>query len=403
MNQAWPKKRLADVCQILGGATPSKKNQKFYGGDIPWATVGDMNVEVITTTEEYITKAAVADCSTNVIPSGSIVMATRVGLGKVCVLGQDTAINQDLKGLTPKNPKELTNRWLYWWLKSKATDIQKAGTGATVQGVKMTFVQELDIPLPPLAEQKRIVALLDEAFAGIDEAKVKAEANLENAHTLFESRLEDAFTSTNTDWTDASLTDVLEKQPQNGWSPPAANHSESGTPVLTLSSVTGFKFKPDKIKHTSAKVDTSKGYWINNGDLVITRSNTPELVGHVAIVAGISVPTIYPDLIMRMTPKQSRATTAFLYYQLRTRKLRKLITGRAQGANPTMKKISNEAVRTLPISLPSLVKQDEIVKGIYVIESASQELSSNFKRTLAALSELKASILAQAFAGELTA
>jgi type I restriction enzyme M protein len=168
MSPVWPMKRLAEVCQILGGATPSKKNPKFYGGDIPWATVGDMNVEVITTTEESITKAAVDDCSTNVIPAGSIVMATRVGLGKVCVLGQDTAINQDLKGLTPKNAKELSCRWLYWWLKSKASDIQKAGTGATVQGVKMTFVQDLEIPLPPLAEQKRIVALLDKAFAGIE-------------------------------------------------------------------------------------------------------------------------------------------------------------------------------------------------------------------------------------------
>jgi type I restriction enzyme S subunit len=137
-----------------------------------------MNVEVITTTEESITKAAVDDCSTNVIPAGSIVMATRVGLGKVCVLGQDTAINQDLKGLTPKNAKELSCRWLYWWLKSKASDIQKAGTGATVQGVKMTFVQDLEIPLPPLAEQKRIVALLDKAFAGSNEAMAKTEETL---------------------------------------------------------------------------------------------------------------------------------------------------------------------------------------------------------------------------------
>jgi hypothetical protein len=105
---------------------------------------------------------------------------------------------------------------------------------------------------------------------------------------------------------ETTLEKVLAVQPQNGWSPPAANHSDSGTPVLTLSSVTGFYFRPDKLKFTSASTDSRRHYWVKNGDFLITRSNTPELVGHVAIASGINEPTIYPDLIMRMNPSPDR-------------------------------------------------------------------------------------------------
>ena len=194
---------------------------------------------------------------------------------------------------------------------------------------------------------------------------------------------------------------MLTIQPQNGWSPPAANHSDSGTPVLTLSSVTGFVFRPNKLKYTSAKTDPKARYWIQNGDLLISRSNTPELVGHVAIASGIERPTIYPDLIMRMNCDPAKALTEFLYYLLRTPALREEITGRAQGANPTMKKISNAAVRTLPIQMPPLKEQRRIVTQLDALAAETQRLTRLYEQKQAALSALKKSLLQEAFCGEI--
>jgi type I restriction enzyme S subunit len=200
---------------------------------------------------------------------------------------------------------------------------------------------------------------------------------------------------------ETTLEKVLTTQPQNGWSPPAVNHSASGTPVLTLSSVTGFRFRPDKHKFTSAATDSRRNYWIKNGDFLITRSNTPELVGHVAIAEGITEPTIYPDLIMRMNPAPDRMLTEFLYFQMRTPALRKEIMGRAQGANPTMKKISNGAVKTLPIAVPSIVTQQAIVETLNELSEETQRLARLYERKHAALEALKKSLLHQAFTGEL--
>ena len=273
--------------------------------------------------------------------------------------------------------------------------------GIGVPNLHLDEIREVEMPVPPLTEQQRIVGLLDEAFEGIATAKANAEKNLQNARALFESRLQSVFTQRGPGWVETTLEKVLATQPQNGWSPPAANHSASGTPVLTLSSVTGFKFRPDKVKFTSASTDSKKKYWVKNGDFLITRSNTPELVGHVAIASGIEKPTIYPDLIMRMNPIPERAMTEFLYYHLRTPALRTEIMGRAQGANPTMKKISNGAVKTLPIAVPPIAPQQVIVETLNNLTEETHRLARLYERKLAALEALKKSLLHKAFTGQL--
>src|SRR5699024_4516601 len=118
--------------------------------------------------------------STNIIPTDNVVIATRVGLGKVCLLAQDTAINQDLRGIIPKI-NNIDVQFLLRWFQSIAHKIEAEGTGATVKGVKLPFIKSLPLPLPPLDEQQKIVAILDEAFAGIDTAIANTEKNLANA------------------------------------------------------------------------------------------------------------------------------------------------------------------------------------------------------------------------------
>lgn len=160
-GEEWQMQALGDVCELIGGGTPSKKNEKFYKGEIPWATVRDMKQDVITQTEFKINDDAVNNSSTNIIKAGNVVIATRVGLGKVCLISQDTAINQDLRGIVPLGKDRLTVSFLFWWLKSIAHLIEGEGTGATVQGVKLPFVKSLRIPLPSIHKQKQIVDQLD--------------------------------------------------------------------------------------------------------------------------------------------------------------------------------------------------------------------------------------------------
>lgn len=189
----WPVKTLGDICDLVGGGTPSKDCPEFYGGNIPWATVRDLNVEVLTTTEHSITTEAVESSSSNIIPAGSVVIATRVGLGKAVILAQDTAINQDLRGLVVRRRDQVIPNFLYWWYLSTTQVVIAAGTGATVQGVKLPFVSGLEVPVPPLEEQKRIVALLDAMKEKTSEMVSAYDAKLIAAKNLRQSILEAAF------------------------------------------------------------------------------------------------------------------------------------------------------------------------------------------------------------------
>jgi type I restriction enzyme S subunit len=109
-------------------------------------------------------------------------------------------------------PKELSTHFLFWWFKSVAHLIEQEGTGATVQGVKLPFIKSLQLPLPPLPDQKRIVAILDEAFEGIDAAIANTEKNLANARELFEGSLQSIFNRQGDGWDKLTLEALLQRE-----------------------------------------------------------------------------------------------------------------------------------------------------------------------------------------------
>jgi type I restriction enzyme S subunit len=407
MKKGWQTKKLGELCEIELGKTPARANASFWDEKREtsnvWLSIADLlkaEDNVVVDSKEYVSDKGAAICK--IVPKGTLLVSFKLTLGRLAFAGRNLFTNEAIAALTIFNERELSKEFLFYcltffdWVKAAENDVKLKGM--TLNKAKLKV---MPVSFPSLAEQQRIVGLLDEAFEGLATAKANAEKNLQNARALFESHLQAVFTKRGLGWLETTLEEVLTVQPQNGWSPPAANHAASGTPVLTLSSVTGFVFRPNKLKYTSAKTDPKARYWIQNGDLLITRSNTPELVGHVAIASGIEGPTIYPDLIMRMNPTPDWALTKFLYYQLRTPELRTEIMGRAQGANPTMKKISNGAVKTLPISVPPIATQQAIVAKLEALTEETQSLARLYERKLAALEALKKSLLHQAFTGAL--
>jgi|CXWL01.1.fsa_nt_gi type I restriction enzyme S subunit len=408
MKKGWPTKPLGEVCEVFAdGDWVESKDQSSEGVRlIQTGNVGEGMFKDRAEKARYISEATFKRLRcTEIFAGDCLVSRLPDPVGRSCILPDTgermiTAVDCTILRF---NPKQLLSTFFNHYSQSDdyLTTVAKECTGTTRNRISRSNLGLTSIPVPPFAEQQRIVGLLDEAFESIATAKANAEKNLQNARALFESHLQSVFTQRGKGWVETTLEKVLSVQPQNGWSPPAANHSASGMPVLTLSSVTGFKFRPDKVKYTSAATDPKKKYWVKDGDFLITRSNTPELVGHVAIASGIEKPTIYPDLIMRMNPVPDRAMKEFLYYHLRTPALRKEIMGRAQGANPTMKKISNGAVKTLPIAVPPIATQRAIVETMNALSEETQRLARLYERKLAALEALKKSLLHRAFTGTL--
>lgn len=191
-GEGWEEKKLGEVCKIIGGGTPSKNNKSFYDGEIPWITVRDMKADLISETEFSITELAVKKSATNIIHKGNVIIATRVSLGKICIVDRDSAINQDLKGIIPKI--NIEKRILFWWFKSIAKFIENSGVGLTVKGVKLEFVNNLIITFPKsLQTQQEIVSQLDALSEQTKQLETKYQAKLANLEELRKSILEKAF------------------------------------------------------------------------------------------------------------------------------------------------------------------------------------------------------------------
>ena len=155
-------KKLGEVCNFIGGGTPDKNNKSYYGGNIRWATVSDMNGNFIEDTLYHITDDAIQKSSSKLIKSGSVIISTHVGVGKVCIIKYDTAINQDLKAVIPITDKiNIDNKFLLYWFQSQKEFLLSNARGGTVKGIGLDFVKSMDFPVLPLPVQHRIVSILD--------------------------------------------------------------------------------------------------------------------------------------------------------------------------------------------------------------------------------------------------
>jgi type I restriction enzyme, S subunit len=161
----WEMVKLGDVCKIKGGGTPDRSNSKYWNGEIPWITVKDFTSTSISGTQEFITEEGLKNSSTNLIKKGTILMPTRMALGKVAINTIDAAINQDIKAIEITSEEKISRDYLAKFLFSKASHFESLGKGATVKGITLDVLKDLQIPLPPLATQKRIAAILDAADA----------------------------------------------------------------------------------------------------------------------------------------------------------------------------------------------------------------------------------------------
>jgi type I restriction enzyme S subunit len=251
---------------------------------------------------------------------------------------------------------------------------------------------DLTIPLPPLKEQKYLVALLGEAELRLAEAlRLRREAGAE-AVALVTAAIGSRLGALSVSGT---VSEVLTEKPRNGWSAPCDN-VDGGIPVLSLGAVTGFRYRPTEYKRTSEITDPEGHYWLRPGDLLITRSNTEQLLGHAAIYSGQPAPCIYPDLMMRLKVDPEKADTRFVYYWLRTPDVRACIENAGSGTSSTMKKITQKDVMGLPfpvnITLPEqrdiVQSLDDIVFRLDGARSAQQGAEQDISALMPALLDL---------------
>lgn len=176
LPKGWRWVKLEEVCEIVSGTTPKSAVSQYWNGEIVWITptdLGKLADRYVTDSDRRISKAGYESCNLTMVPVGSVVLSSRAPIGHLGIAAVPLCTNQGCKTFVPGI--EVDSEFLYHALKSSVWELQQMGSGATFAEVSKTQLEGFDIPIPPLPEQKRIAAILNEQMAAVERARKAAE------------------------------------------------------------------------------------------------------------------------------------------------------------------------------------------------------------------------------------
>lgn len=354
--------------------------------------MGKRGTPYISTTSRTITDAGVQNSSARLLPPNSVILSSRAPIGHLVINSVPMATNQGCKGLIP-GPR-VDGKFLYHYLTSIVDLLDSLGTGATFRELSGSKLKAVAIPFPPLPEQRRIVAILDEAFEAIATAKANTERNLANAREVFDSFLESQLASSA--WQSKALGELCHGV-EYGSS--AKSKPEGRVPVLRMGNIQRGRLQWENLVYTDDEDEIGK-YLLKDNDVLFNRTNSPELVGKTAIYRG-ERPAIFAGYLIRIDRKPDLLNADFLCYFLNSRTAseygKTVVISSVNQAN-----INGSKLKTYPIPAPPLEEQLAVVERLDDLSEATEHLRELYERKLTALDELKQSLLHQAFTGALT-
>jgi len=181
----WPLVPLSEAAQIVNGGTPKTGVREYWDGGVPWMTPAEMGRRwspFAGETRRTLSTAGLSNCSARLIPAQSIILSTRAPIGHLVINTVPMAFNQGCRGITPR--QGFDTKYLFYFLQANRKLLDDLGVGTTFRELSARALAAVRIPAAPLAEQRRIVAILDEAFTGIVTAIANAEKNQANAREL---------------------------------------------------------------------------------------------------------------------------------------------------------------------------------------------------------------------------
>ena len=391
---SWPQVALGEAADIVGGSTPSSSLRELWDGGIAWATPTDLSVltsKFIDRTERTISPAGLQSCAAKVLPPNSVLFSSRAPIGLVAINKIPMATNQGFKSFIPK-PDRTDAKFLYWWLRANRPFLESLGNGATFKEVSKAIVSRIEIPQPPLAEQRRIAAVLDRAEA----LRAKRRAALAQLDILTQSIFIDVFGDPATNpkgWPVLQLHEVVKEGTIVTYGiVQAGEEFPGGVPYIRTGDIVGGEIVTSGLRHTdpeiAAKFSRSR---VEAGDIVMSIRAT---VGTTALVPRELDGANLTQGTGKISPGKKIERFYLLNY-LRASGTQHWIRLQIKGA--TFREITLTRLRELPVAVPPIATQREFARAVKAIE----KLKTAHSASLAELASLFASLQHRAFRGEL--
>lgn len=405
LPRGWEVKRLSDICEFRNGLWTGKKP--------PFQNVGVIRNTNFTKDGKLDDSDIVyldveqSQFSKRKLHYGDIILEKSGGgpkqpVGRVIIFNKENG-NFSFSNFTSLirivNPKIIDfnylHRFLFFTYISGGTEtMQSYSTG--IRNLKFDEYKSIGIPFPPLPEQKRIVAILDEAFSAIDKAKANAEKNLANAKELFESYLNDVFIEKVHGTKFETLESLCELV--TDCEHKTAPLQETGYPSIRTPNIGKGELLLDGVNRVSYEtyIEWTRRAIPKAGDLILGREAP---AGNIAIIPD-NLEVCLGQRTVLIRPKKDKLNSNYLSYLILSREVQKILLSHSTGA--TVQHINMKDIRAFKIfELLDLVKQKNIVNKLDVLKNETKRLESFYQQKITALDELKKSILKKAFEGEL--
>ena len=375
--QEWEVKRLGEIGTFYGGGTPSKSIDEYWHGDIPWISSADLIENDIywCNINRFITLEAIRNSSTQIIPQNSILIVTRVGVGKVAVAPCDLCVSQDYICLQNSGMNTI---FLAYEIMQRMKNIVSQIQGTSIKGISINEVKKIQLPLPPLAEQEKIAEILS-TWDKVIEKQTQLIQKLElrkkglMQQLLTGKKRLPGFTD---EWKKVKLGDVTTFLSCNTFSREQMNNVcgnwknvHYGDILVKYSSIVDISRDKDSIPYVNDTIEYSPNDYVASGDIVMADTAEDEMVGRACEFTNVGEEKIISGLHTILIRPIILFAPMFLGYYLNSREYHKQILSIMQGIK--VYSITKEALKNTTIKYPDIQEQTAIAN---ILSSCDEEI-----------------------------
>lgn len=394
----WVECKLGELATVQSGGTPSRGINSYWNGDIPWVKISDIKEMYVDKTTEFITEVGLKNSSTRIFPKGTILFTIFATLGKIGILNIDAATNQAIAGITPS--KFIDDKYLTYSLINLSNSISEYGKGVAQKNINQAILKDTLIPLPPLAEQNRIVEKLDMFFTLLETIKT----SMTNIPLLLKDFRKQVLMQAVTgkllnvnQFTELGNLKIEIKTGPFGSALHKSDYIENGIPVINPSHIHNGSIIPDNnVTISKEYFKKLKAYKLFDNDVILGRRGE---MGRAALyneeygdcLCGTG------SIILRcgnnLYPK-------FLTYYLRSPFCIEYLNTNSVGS--TMVNLNQKIIKSLRVPSISYSEQKEIVNRIESLFAKADVIEQQYKSLKQKIDTLPQALLHKAFKGELT-
>ncbi|QTN34194.1 restriction endonuclease subunit S [Akkermansiaceae bacterium] len=410
--QVWTIVKLEDVADIRSGNGFPKKYQGRTEGELPFFKVGDISrhwqkgMITLTRGEHYLTRTEVKAIRAKTLPEGSVVFAkigAAVALNRRAILGVESLVDNNVMALVPS--AMTTSRFLFYFMCQ--VDLGASTRGGAVPSLRRGDVADLELPLPPLPEQRRIVARIEELFSRLDAGVAALRHAKAQLQRYRQSVLAAAVTGQLTQaWREQHpqgepatemLGDLLDRL-ANGTTAEQSKEPP-GIPVSRIETISNATINYKRVRYVR-EIDREKcaQFMVRDGDILFSHINSDLHLGKTAVAIG-NRELLHGMNLLLMRPCE-RINAKYLNYVLTHLRFSGYFMSIAQHA-VNQSSLNQKKLMAIPIPVPAIAEQRQVVAEVEARTTAIDHLEAELDRQITRSNRLRQSTLAAAFSGKI--